>query len=113
MMKSDMDKKELEKRLIWYEKRYGPYIEKRGLKNWRNLFRKPTISEWTILVMLILAMFMGWAYQIDTAQCRESLSNLDVVCQGYQDSLILIEPNNTFEEVNFTIFKADHLLDEG
>jgi len=36
------------------------------LHNWKNLFRKPTLYECIILVMLILALFMWWAYSIDT-----------------------------------------------
>lgn len=68
-----MEEKELEqlkKKLEWYEKRY-PYIEKRGVHNWKNLFRKPTISDWLILVMLILVLFTAWAYNKDISICRE------------------------------------------
>lgn len=53
---------ELMKRVYFYEKKYGPYIEKKGLHNWRNLFRKPTLYEWVILVMILMAVFMGLAY---------------------------------------------------
>jgi hypothetical protein len=64
---------ELEKRLKYYEKHYGPYIEKRGMQNWKNLFRKPTMLEWTILFMLLMGLYIGWAYVTDTnnlkAQC--------------------------------------------
>lgn len=62
-----MDNEELEKRLCWYEKKFGPYIEKRGLHNWKNLFRKPTILEWTIFFLLILALLLGWTYQHDVS----------------------------------------------
>lgn len=60
----------LKKKLEWYEKRY-PYIEKRGVHNWKNLFRKPTLSDWVILIMLILALFSAWAYNKDISICRE------------------------------------------
>jgi len=68
----------------WYNKTYGPYIERRGLRNWRNLFRRPNILEWTILVMLLIGIFMGWAYERDVTLCRDyikyhenqSISNL-------------------------------------
>jgi len=49
----------------WYNKKYGPYIDKRGLDNWKNLFRRPNLLEWTIFIMLLLALFMGWAYTRD------------------------------------------------
>lgn len=49
---------------------------KRGIHNWRNLFRKPTLLEWTILFMLLMVLFMVWAYQRDTALCRETLKEI-------------------------------------
>jgi hypothetical protein len=70
----------LQHKLEWFEKKYGPYIEKRGLKNWKNLFRKPTLNEGVILIMIIMGMFMGWAYQQDTEGCRETLANIDGIC---------------------------------
>lgn len=55
---------------------------KRGLHNWRNLFRKPNLLEWTILFMLIMVLFITWAYQRDTALCRELIDNFeDKACQ--------------------------------
>lgn len=70
-MENNLTNEEITKRLSWYEKRYGPYIEKRGLHNWKNLFRKPLLLEWIILIMLILTLFMAWAYGHDTQVCRE------------------------------------------
>jgi len=67
---------ELLKQVNWYEDRYGPYIERRGLHNWKNLLRKPNLLEWTILAMLVLGLFMAYAYGVDTKQCRETLSNI-------------------------------------
>jgi len=60
-----MEKEELEKRIKWYENKYGPYIEDRGLHNWKNLFRKPSLYEIVILSMVILSLFMYWAYSVD------------------------------------------------
>jgi len=60
----------LKKENAWYNKTYGPYIERRGLRNWRNLFRRPNILEWTILIMLLIGIFMGWAYERDVSICR-------------------------------------------
>ena len=70
------ENKELIKQLTYFEHKYGPYIEQRGLKNWRNLFKKPTLLEGTILFMLIMALFIAWAYQRDTALCREMIDNV-------------------------------------
>ena len=69
----NLSKEELEERINWYEKKYGPYIEKKGIHNWKNLFRKPTLNEWVILILMITGLFMGWAYSRDTALCRETI----------------------------------------
>jgi hypothetical protein len=68
------DINQLKKENEWFRKQYGPYIEKRGMNNWKNLFRKPSLYEWTILFMLIMGLFMGWAYQRDIAVCREYIN---------------------------------------
>jgi len=119
MMKSDMDEweyaqefsqmneDELIKRIKWYEKKYGPYITKRGFKNWRNLFRMPNMYEWTILLMIILSIFMAWAYTNDIAQCKETLNNLDVVCVSYCGSQTNQMPDLGLNLSGF-IFKADN-----
>ena len=58
-------REQLEAKVKWYEKKYGPVIQKRGLNNWKNLFRKPNLYEWLILAMLLMALFMAWAYTHD------------------------------------------------
>lgn len=74
-----MDNEELQKRLKWYENKYGYYVEKRGLNNWQNLFRSPNLLEWTILFMLIMVLFISWAYQYDIKECREFIGNIDTI----------------------------------
>lgn len=94
---------ELEGRLRWYEKRYGPYVSRRGLSNWKNLFRKPNLLEWTILFMLILGLFMGWAYQRDLNECHYMVTNLpDIACRICEEqvekrSQFLINEENLIE----------------
>ena len=58
------------KQLKWFEKRYGPYIPEKGLRNWKLLFRMPTMYEWTILFMLAMGLFMAWAYYHDIEACQ-------------------------------------------
>jgi len=78
----------------WYEKKYGPYIEKRGLHNWKNLFAKPNILEWTILVMLLLALFMGWAYQRDFKVYEQNIQqNCCEICNLQRNSEEIIPGN--------------------
>lgn len=70
-MNEGLDLEESKKRLLWYEKKYGPYIEARGLNNFKNLFRKPTLYEWTILFMLILTLLGAYAYNRDISVCHK------------------------------------------
>lgn len=72
-----ISREELERRLKWYESKYGAYVYKKGFHNWKNLFRKPNIYDWTILFMLLMGLFIGWAYNHDIGACREFLSTID------------------------------------
>jgi hypothetical protein len=115
-MGDKMEKEELEKRIRWYEKRYGPYLEKRGLHNWKNLFGKPTNNlfgkptnlEWTILVMLLLGLFMGWAYSHDVEECKRVIKNLpEIACQVCSSTIEnSTQPQGLIlkEETNLEIF---------
>lgn len=51
-------------------------FEKRGMHNWKNLFRKPTLQDWIIFFMLIMLFVMSWAYKRDVQLCQETLKNL-------------------------------------
>jgi len=70
-----MDEIEMQKRLDWYERKYGAYIERKGLHNWRNLFRKPNSYEWTILVMMLMVFFIAFSYQSEVRSCKEFIAN--------------------------------------
>lgn len=108
MMKSDMDR--MVKALTWYEKKYGPYIEKRGLQNFRNLFRTPNIYEWTILFMLIMAFAITWAYNYDTNLCRETMKNIDAICTATCSNQFIGNNTDTYKPLNLSgiIVKADN-----
>ncbi len=78
-----MEADELEKRLKWYEKNYGPYIEERGLRNWKNLFKKPRMMDILILIILIGVLYTAWAYNEDVQMCQNTLRNLPrEVCEA-------------------------------
>ena len=91
-----MEKNELEKRLIWYENRYGPYIEKRGFHNWKNLLKKPTRSQWLILGMLIILLGMSYVYMYETKACRDFVQNIETnsctICSEFQNKQPINNP---------------------
>lgn len=72
----------IERSIVRSVKRTCPYCHseyeiKPGLKNAKNLFRKPTWDEWFILVLLIMVMIGAYFYYNDTKTCREFLSSMN------------------------------------
>lgn len=81
---------------------------KRGPHNWRNLFKKPTTSDWLILIILIITLVGAYAYYHDTKTCRETIQNLPTICMQYEFSQDKIAKVNS--ELNSTYKKtADEL----
>lgn len=106
-----LSREELEKRLNWYSNKYGPYIQKRGLHNWKNLFRKPNLHEWIILIMITMALFIGWAYNHDISQCREFLTTFeDRACQYCNNQLE--QAKNDYMRPNFNINEENPIIGE-
>jgi hypothetical protein len=66
------------------------YETKVGMKNWKNLFRKPTMDDWIVLIILILLMAASYAYVTETKACKEVFTNatkLDQICLLRQNQL--------------------------
>ena len=87
-----LTQEELEKRVFWYEQKYGPYIEKRGLHNWKNLFKKPSMSDWITLILIIGAILLGIAYSVDHKTCMMAIdywNQMHVSFQGYTNNIPL------------------------
>jgi hypothetical protein len=91
-----------------------PYKTELGLKNWKNLFQKPTTEDWISLIILILLFLAAFAYITDTKSCRETLNNLDTICYQYRlghaenTTNIILNPltnlsNNKSNESNLSI----------
>ena len=84
------DLEEANKQLAWYEKKYGPYIIERGIGNWKNLFKKPSLNDWIVLILLIMAIGLAFAYNHDIAVCRDYVANQTTyIALGTQNSPIL------------------------
>lgn len=63
------------------------YQTKIGADNWKNLFRKPNLDDFIVLIILLLLMAAAFAYTTETKTCRETLANLDQVCMQRQANL--------------------------
>jgi hypothetical protein len=87
-------REELIKRVTWYDKKFGPYIEKRGLKNVKNLFRKPTGQEVISFFLMLMLLVMAWAYNYDTESCRKTIAE-NPECFGVTDSVGNLLINST------------------
>jgi hypothetical protein len=61
----------------------------RGLtkQNIKKLFKKPSIQDLMILIMLILVMFGGWAYNYDLKACQETIKNPAELCNAYYNAV--------------------------
>ena len=70
-----MDDKDYED-LNWYKDKYGPRITTRGLHNWKNLFRKPTLNEWVAFICIVLVLFTTFAYKIDMNNCQAQIEDI-------------------------------------
>lgn len=73
----------------------------RGIKNFKNLFRKPTLSEWINLIIIIIALVGAYFYYQDTKTCRETLNNLPIICSQYQASEQAIDEMNAEQRKEF------------
>lgn len=94
----ELSREELEARLRAYENRYGAYIKDRGLHNWKNLFKKPRFSDWMILFMLIMVLFVAWSYSHDIKACRDYINQQQAMAVIPDNPLMKPGLNLTFKE---------------
>ena len=71
--------------------------EDRGSKNWKNLFKKPTLQEVVIFIMLIMSLFLWWAYNQDMETCREVVAE----CNAYMNQEL--NPSEWWDDGNLTL----------
>ena len=77
----------------------------RGVRNWKNLFKKPSLSDWITLFLLVLVLLACWAYARDTQVCRNTLENFDTMCVTYVQSVMDSRNNannHTIAPINFS-----------
>lgn len=62
----------------------------RGLskQNMMKLFKKPTIQDWIIFILLVLALYGAWAYENEVQQYKEIIKHPQELCQVYYKSIL-------------------------
>ena len=89
------------------------YNTKLGLGNWKNLFRKPTIDDWIVLLIIVLLLVAAYAYTVETKSCREVFSNatrLDEICRSRIANQINYSWNGVpvIADLNYTVSDEDN-----
>lgn len=49
-------------------------------QNLKRLFTRFSLNDFIILFIILLVLFLSWAYQRDTAECRYFINNINQVC---------------------------------
>lgn len=80
-------------------------IESRGLHNWKNLFRKPTLQEYIILFLLLMFCVMGYFYSLETKICREYVASFQDYWNNLTNGTGVISSKPAYDRniYNFTI----------
>jgi len=42
---------------------------------WKELWKMPTMHEWITLFIIVMVLFVAWAYKHDTQVCRDFIAN--------------------------------------
>lgn len=56
-------------------------INKQNIK--RLCWSRPTMQDWLIFIMLLLSLFLAWAYYTETAQYKFMYENPEEFCASY------------------------------
>ena len=83
----------------------------RGLtkQNINKLFRKPTIQDWIIFIMLVLALLGALAYQNEVQQYKEMIKNPQELCQIYYESIL----RGNFGNINVFNISNSEIIENG
>jgi len=83
--------------------RFNPKTDKRGLHNWKNLFKKPTTEDIIILLLLLLTFFNSWSYNRDMNACQDFYEDKTENLYIFSDS----NQNLSFSQDYEDIFKEE------
>jgi len=84
-----------------------------GLRNWKNLFKMPTMEDWITLAIMVMVIAAYFAYQHDTKTCRETLSNLDLICTMYNEQQLqkTTASVSDYERLNLSDFNLSKIIE--
>jgi len=54
----------------------------------KKLFGRPKGNDWFILFMLVMVLIVAYAYNSETAACRDTMKNLPLICAQYKNTLV-------------------------
>jgi len=77
-------------------------ITKQNIK--RLFLTMPKLQDWITIAIIVMILLLAWAYNHDTAECRELIKNIDEVCMKRVSSLI----NTTDADINIPEFDNDY-----
>lgn len=85
-----------------------PYKGEDGKLLWKNLFR----IDGMLIFLVVMALFLAWAYNHDVKTCQETITNLPTIaCQYCDDQRELMqkkyEPNLGWVIENNTLIKTN------
>jgi hypothetical protein len=74
-------------------------------QNVMSLFKKPTMQEWLIFLMLILVLSIAFTYQTEIQQCKSFMGNPEKFGYYYDNQRNPFSNNQIFQE---EIFQLDN-----
>ena len=67
-------------------------LTKQNLK--RLVMGKPSFIDWIIFFIIIMTLFMAWAYNHDMEACQEVVNNIDSICTQYMGDMLNRDSKN-------------------
>lgn len=102
-MKDNMETKEVKQKVCHHcGSTYTPI--KRGLHNWKNLFRKPSVDDLITLFIIVMILFAMWAYKHDIAECQKCLQADYEAWKNYSEGHKNSSSYFNYDDINVSLF---------
>lgn len=71
--------------------------------NWKHVF----IGDWgnfiNISIFVVLLLFLAWAYNHDTQECRDLIENPEAYCSNFNSDPVILPINPAYDHLNITL----------